>query len=422
MLRIKPLLMLTAAMGAFAVSTPAWSQSLDTVIADTLANAPALDADRARAESARARVDQARAERGPSATVEGQVGVGRIDPQGFFGLSADNVAPRSARATVELPLFTGGRISAGIRQATSGAEAADLQARMTELELRVQVVQTYAQAVAAQQLIRRYEALGTSLDEAIRQARLKFKVGEGTSTETLQAEARRAEAGAGLAQATGQLASASGQLARLAGYGVTIESMSPQVPPVPLARDSAVVLATTRNPMLLAAQKQVDVARAKIDGVRAERWPTVGAYAEATSVRDEFFPGYKADSASAGVRARWTIFSGGRLSARETGAAADLRAAEAEAANARLTVEQQAIVAYENMTSARAVLAATEARVTATEAALHNTRLEVKVGAKPALAQLDAEREAIEAQSARVEAQGQLLVAAYRLRAIVGMD
>lgn len=421
-LRNKSLVMLMAGIATFTVATPVWSQSLDTVIADTLANAPALEGAKARVESARAKMDQARAERGPSATIEGQLGVGRIDPQGFFGLSADNVMPRTARTTVELPLFTGGRISAAIRQAESGVEVADLQARMTELQLRVQVAQTYTQAVAAQQLIRQYEALGTSLDEAVRQARLKFKVGEGTSTEIVQAQARRAEAEAGLSQANGQLASSLGQLARLAGYAVTIDPVSPEIPAVPPSRDRAIVLATARNPMLLAAQKQVDAARAKVDGVRAERWPTIGAYAEASSVRDEFFPGYKADSASAGVRARWTIFSGGRLSARESGAAADLRAAEADSADTRLTVEQQAIVAYENVSAAKAVLAASEARVTATEAALRNTRLEVKVGAKPQLAQLDAEREAIEAQSALADVKGQLLVAVYRLRAITGMD
>lgn len=415
-------LRLVAGVALAALAMPASAQSLDTVIAESMARSPSLEGARARAESARAGVSAARAERAPSAALEGQIGVGRIDPQGFFGLTADDVVPRSARATVELPLFTGGRINAAIRQATGGAEAADQQVRMTALELRVRVVQAYVRAVAARELIARYDMLNRALDETLRQARLKFKAGEGTSTETAQAEARRAEAEAGLSGAQGQLAGAMAQLETLAGHPVALDGDLPGAPQIPSSRDAAIAMALKGNPAVLAALRQINAARAKSDGVRAERLPTIGAYAEAASVRDQFFPGYKADSASVGLRARWSIFSGGRIGAKASGAAADLRAAQADADDARLVVEQQAVIAFEDVTTARAVLSASEARLTASEAALRGTALEVKAGVKPQLAQLDAVREAIEAQAARAEAGGRVLVAAYRLRAIAGMD
>ena len=415
-------LRLVAGAALTALAMPASAQSLDTVIAESMARSQSLEGARARAESARAGVSAARAERAPSAALEGQIGVGRIDPQGFFGLTADDVVPRSARATVELPLFTGGRINAAIRQATGGAEAADQQVRMTALELRVRVVQAYVEAVAARELIARYDTLNRALDETLRQARLKFKAGEGTSTETAQAEARRAEAEAGLSGAQGQLAGAMAQLETLAGHPVALDGDLPGAPQIPSSRDAAIAMALKGNPAVLAALRQINAARAKSDGVRAERLPTIGAYAEAASVRDQFFPGYKADSASVGLRARWSIFSGGRIGAKASGAAADLRAAQADADDARLVVEQQAVIAFEDVTTARAVLSASEARLTASEAALRGTALEVKAGVKPQLAQLDAVRDAIEAQAARAEAGGRVLVAAYRLRAIAGMD
>ena len=293
---------------------------------------------------------------------------------------------------------------------------------MTALELRVRVVQAYVRAVAARELIARYDMLNRALDETLRQARLKFKAGEGTSTETAQAEARRAEAEAGLSGAQGQLAGAMAQLETLAGHPVALDGDLPGAPQIPSSRDAAIAMALKGNPAVLAALRQINAARAKSDGVRAERLPTIGAYAEAASVRDQFFPGYKADSASVGLRARWSIFSGGRIGAKASGAAADLRAAQADADDARLVVEQQAVIAFEDVTTARAVLSASEARLTASEAALRGTALEVKAGVKPQLAQLDAVREAIEAQAARAEAGGRVLVAAYRLRAIAGMD
>ena len=421
-MRLPMSLRLVAGVALLALAAPVSAQSLDTVIAEAMARSPSLEGARARAESARAGVTAAKAERAPSAALEGQIGVGRIDPQGFFGLTADDVVPRSARATVELPLFTGGRINAAIRQATGGAEAADQQVRMTALELRVRVVQAYVRAVAARELIARYDMLNRALDETLRQARLKFKAGEGTSTETAQAEARRAEAEAGLSGAQGQLAGAMAQLETLAGHPVALDGDLPGAPQIPSSRDAAIAMALKGNPAVLAALRQINAARAKSDGVRAERLPTIGAYAEAASVRDQFFPGYKADSASVGLRARWSIFSGGRIGAKASGAAADLRAAQADADDARLVVEQQAVIAFEDVTTARAVLSASEARLTASEAALRGTALEVKAGVKPQLAQLDAVRDAIEAQAARAEAGGRVLVAAYRLRAIAGMD
>jgi outer membrane protein len=48
------------------------------------------------------------------------------------------------------------------------------------------------------------------------------------------------------------------------------------------------------------------------------------------------------------------------------------------------------------------------------------TRLEAKVGAKPTLAVLDAESEAIAADAASIEAEGQRMVAAWQINALIG--
>lgn len=410
-----------AGLALLAVS-PASAQTLDDVIAAAMAHSPQLAAARARETAAEARLDGAHAERGPSLRVEGQIGAGRLDPQGYFGLSADNVTPRSAQAVAELPLWTGGRIRAAERQAGGGRDIARLETAALMLDLRVQVTQAYASALAAHQLVQRYEHLQTSLDEVVRQAGLRFKAGEGTSTETAQAQARRAEAAAGLAQAQGQVATANARLLALTGITVASPAGLPGPPATPLTADDAVSRAIAGNPRLKQAKQATDVAQGRVDAARAERMPTIGAFAEAATVRDQFFPGYKADSATVGLRGRWTLFSGGRNAAGIRAASADMTASEADARGVRLAVEEQAIEAFEAVRTARAVLDAAQARVAATEAALGGTRLEVKVGAKPQLALLDAEREAIEADSMRISAEGQLLVASYRLRAIAGMD
>ncbi|MGN6376997.1 MAG: TolC family protein [Sphingomonas sp.] len=227
---------------------------------------------------------------------------------------------------------------------------------------------------------------------------------------------------AGLAGALGQLTDAQTRLQSLAGTTVAVSRDLPGAPMLPPTPEDAASRALADNPAVLAADRLVAAAHAGVDAARADRLPTVGAFADAATVRDQFFPGYKADSGTVGVRAHWTLFSGGRAGAKERGADADLRAARADADTAREQVREQAIAGFNAVITARAVLDAAQARVAATDRALHDTGLEVQSGAKPQLALLDAQREAIEAESARIAAAGDLLVAAYQLRAITGMD
>lgn len=412
---------LALALASVALScTPAGAETLDDIVAASLAHSPSVAAAQAREDAANAKVDEVRAEHMPNATAEGQIGVGRIDPQGFFGLSADDVTPRSAQVTIALPLFTGGRLDAARVQAEGGRAAAQFAAQAAGLDVRIEVVKAYSQALAAKQEVASYGKLTQALDEAVRQARLKFTVGEGTSTEVAQAEARRAEAQAGLAGAQGSLDTALARLSLLAGRAVSPSSELPSAPQLPATSAEAVELALAGNPSLQQARKTADAAHGGVSAARADGLPSFGLYAEGASVRDQFFPGYKADSASVGVRASWNFFSGGRVSAKVRGAEAQERAARSDADAAALEVESNARQTFAAVIAARSVLAAAKARVAATQEALRGTRLEVSAGAKPQLALLDAEREAIEAQTARIGAEGRLLVAAYTLLAVTG--
>ncbi len=400
----------------------AGAQTLEEVTDIALAHSPAIEGAQARADAAAAQVDYAQAQRLPDFTAQGQIGAGHIDPKGFFGLTADNVTPRVGQVTAEMPLLTFGRIGGGIQQARSGSKAAELTARQTRLNLRVEVAQAYSSAVAARRLVQSYDLLRRSLEEMLRQTNLKFEVGDATSTEIAQAKARLAEAEAGYAGANGNLATAMAQLRSLSGIEVALDESLPAAPLVPATRDEAMAMALQSNPQLLAAEQMVEAARGKRQAARAESLPMLGAYAEAASVRDQFFPGYTADSYSAGLQLKWNFFSFGRNGAQARAATSELQAAEADYADARLRTEQAAITAFENHQTAKLVLAAAEARSKAAKEALRGTGLEVEAGAKPQLALLDAQREAIEAEAAYAGAQGQLITSAYMLRAVAGME
>lgn len=322
----------------------------------------------------------------------------------------------------EYPLFTGGRVGAAVAQAQGGAGIARLALDATRHQLRVAVVAAYAEVLTARQLVESYTRLNATLEESLRAARLRFQVGDAASTEVAQARARLAEGQAGLIGAEGRLTAARSQLTQLTGRPVVDLQPFAALPELPSDLDAAIDMARADNAMRQQAGTGVEMARAGVRAARASDLPTVGAFAEAAHVRDQFFPDYRADSLTAGVRARWTFFDSGAGSARVDQAQAALAAAEARERAADDQVTQAVIEAWQGVATARAMLAAARDGASAAEEALSATRLEVRVGSKPQLAELDATREAMAAAARLAEAEGGLQIAAYRLRALTGME
>lgn len=413
---IPPLVMVSCVIAA----PPASAQDLAAAITDALANAPALAEANAGEAAANARLDRARAESNPLLRVEGSYGAGRIDNGGFFGIGAANVSPLAVQATAEVPLYAGGRVSSAIDQARGGADMARFGAEQTRLQTIVLAVSTYTEVLTSRKLDARYAQLVSELVETERQAELRFRAGEIASSDLAQARARKAEADAGLAQAQGRRASAEAAYQRLTGKPAGDLATLPELPRTPSTFDEALDMARASNPALRQAKAGVDVARAGVRAAKAEGMPTVGAFAEAAHVRDQFFLGYKADSVAVGVRGRWTLWAGGRVSAQTRAADADLDASDARLRQADQALEGMVVDAWQGLLTARRMTAASGLRRDAATEALRGTRLEAEVGAKPTLAVLDAEREAIEAEAALLQAEGMQTVAAWRLNALTG--
>ncbi len=405
-----------------AIVPPALAQDLAAAIADAQANAPALAEARAGEAAAGARLDRARAEANPLLRLEGSAGIGRIDNGGFFGITADNVNPLAVQATAEVPLFTGGRLASAIDQARGGDEIARNRSAQARLEVIVQAVATYAEVLTARELEQSHGQLLNQLSEVERQAELRFRQGEIASSDLAQARARKAEAEAGLAAVHGRRMSAEAAFERLTGKPAGTLAPLPPPPPSPPSLAYALELAQARNPALKQADQAVAIAEAGRRGARAGALPTLGAFAEAAHVRDQFFPGYQADSVAVGIRGRWMLLSGGRTSAEVRTADAELSVAEARARQTRQTLDGMVIDAWHGLEAANRMIAASEARHAAASEALRGTRLEAQVGAKPTLAVLDAEREAAAAQTALIEARGRRHVAAWRLNALTGFE
>lgn len=398
----------------------AHAQDLTATIADALAHAPALAEAQAEEAGARARLEAAHAEGHPQVSVQGQYGVGRLDNGGFFGMTAKGVTPLGLQAGADMPLYAGGRVAAAMDQARGGLEAAHLGLADARSRIMVGAVAAYADLLTARRIEERFRQLTGELAEVERQAGLRFRAGEIPASDLAAATARRAEGEAALAGAEGRHASAKAQYHRLTGHEAGLLAPLPALPDTPATLEEAIEAAHRANPALAQAEKGIDIARAGLRAARAETLPTIGAFAEASHTRDQFFPDYRADAVAVGLRGRWTLWSGGRATAKIHEADATLEGSEARARDARDGLDAAVITAWAGLQTARRMVAATAARSTAAAEALRSTGLEAKVGVKPTLAVLDAEREAMAADAASIEAQGQRLIAAWQINALTG--
>lgn len=408
------------AIAAAAANEPVGAPlTLEQAIAEAEAHAPALAAAEAEADAAKARTVQARAAGLPSVTLSGTIGAGRLDPGGFFGLQAADVTPRAAQATVEQPLFTGGRVSAAVARARAGERIAGAARDGVHVTLAADVAEAYGAVLVAEEQKQLYANLVRVTTELSRHARDRFDVGDAPRTDLSQANTRLAEAKAGAAAADGAITVARARLAHLIGREPGTLAPLPPPPQTP-ELIVAVRAAEANNPSVAQAEAALAAAKAGERGARAERLPMIGAFAEASTIRDQFFPGYRADAATVGVRARWQLFDGGRVRGQVAEASAAVRAAQARLTAARDQVHEAVTAAHATVaTSVLVAQAAEQQRLAALEAA-RNVREEVKVGQKPQIDLLDAEREATAAGMLALKARADAVTAAYRLRALLG--
>jgi TolC family type I secretion outer membrane protein len=421
MVRVLAIVLGAGLVGAGVLAAqPAAAMTLDQAVASALQNDPGLKRAQAEREAAAARVQQARAGALPNLAVSGSAAAGSTDFGPFFGFGRRDMHPSSAEITLEQPVFAGGGVKAAMDQAQAGQAGARSRYESVRLGLIADVAEAYEAERRSDEVVALNQAEVAELTQFADQAHRRFTDGDAPRTDVDQAEARLAQARADLARAQGAAARARVRFRTLVGQEPAGLEPPSAPPPTPATLDEAVAAARANNPNLLAARSAVDASQAGVRKAEAERLPSVSVVAQASSVRDQFLPGYRADGGTIGIRGRWTIFSGGLIAGRINEAQAARRGAEAGLDQARDAVDEATIDAWQALRTAQAVVEAANQQARAAASALDGVKNEVRVGARPAIDQLDAEREALAARVAALQADAAALVAAYRLNALIG--
>ena len=153
---------------------------------------------------------------------------------------------------------------------------------------------------------------------------------------------------------------------------------------------------------------------------QGERLPALALTARASTVHDEFLPGYASQGSTIGISGTWTLFTAGGVSGRIDAARAATRRAEARLAQVQAQLHSSVLGTWAALRSSEAALRAANLQLTASEQALASLQLEVRAGQRTTLELLNAERDHLTAAAAVVQAQAALSATAWQLAALTG--
>ncbi len=412
----------TALSFVITVSSPLSALTIDEALALAYNNNPTLNAARAQLRSVDEAVPQALAGWRPrifgTADVTGVYGKQR-------GFKSTTNTSYSIGLDVEQPIFRGFRTVNSVRQAEALIASERQSLRSTEQQVLFQAAQAYTDVLQDAALVSLARSNVNFLAEQVRAARDRFEVGEGTRTDTAQAEARLAGAESDLNFSLANLNSSRAIFEQVIGVMPGRLTPSTRVERLlPGSIEAAIPIGDRAHPAIQSARFLVDAAVFNVKTLEGELLPSItlqGQIERTFNPQSQFGidPAFE-DSAALIGRLSVPIYQGGQEYSRVRQGKEELGQTEIEVQVARDQIRANLIRAWAEYRASVASIQAAETEVAAQQLALDGVLEEQRVGQRTTLDVLDSQRDLIDAQVNLVTAQRDRIVSAYGLLAALG--
>ena len=367
-----------------------------------------LEAARFELAQARAELDQARGRRLPTVNLEGRVtrldspldvGVAELLPS-LGGLLPPGLGPiryeiqseqfYNLAVQARLPLYTGGRISAGISAGQAGAEAGEAALAATRAQLHELLVQRYFGLVLAEQAAEVRAATVDGLSRHLEDATRLEEEGLIARAERLRANVALAEAERELQSAQERSVLAGAALAALLAVSDAPRPSTP-IPPAPASPALAGLIeqAQRANPTLAELRSRQVQADAAVQAERGSFLPTLGVFGQRELYTGDLTlldPDW-----AVGLVAEWTLFDGFQRRAKVDQAAARSDRVAALRADAERQIELLVRQQHEQLVTALARLDSFSATRELAEESLRVQQRAFEEGLASSLDVIDAE-------------------------------
>ncbi|HEY8616138.1 TolC family outer membrane protein [Phenylobacterium sp.] len=413
-----PTLLATAAVAAIVCASCARAETLEEAIAYVYQTDAGLQGQRAAVRATDELSVQARNALGPQASVGYTFGRQEIDR----GPTTAHAFNPSWSATITQPLYTGGRQSARIEQATSQILVARQNLRRFEAELLQRVINAYTAVRRDQEVVRISADAVKVLAQQLSDTLAKSEERVVTATDVAQARARLASARTQLAFAEGQLAVSRAQYVSTIGKAPGELAPEPALPEPPREVTAAFRMAEENNPNLLVAEFNERASRARVAEARAGRRPNVALRVE--GARQPTLPYARAgevESLTTSLAVTQPIFTSGVTSSQ-------IRQAVEENNRDRLNIEatRKLVIsavaeAWESLAASRTALITQDEEVRDHQVAFIGVREEERLALRGTLDVLNAEAELRAAQLDLVRSRAAEYQRRAQLLAALGM-
>ncbi len=394
------------------------AQILEQLIASALASHPSAQAQRALVQSAEAGVDSARWQFYPTPSVSVETASASAADRLYRG---DN---RVATLRLQQPLWTGGRLTAGMDKAAAGLAVSQAALEEVRLQLGLRVVQTYGDWLSAHlKTLANEKSLATHV-RLREQVERRITEGVSARSDLVLAVARLEGISADVtaARALGEIALA--RLAQLLGSPVDGAALT-AVLAHPRALDGSAQALRERaigiNPTVTKAQAQARVQEAVVDERRADLYPEVYARMERQYGDYNVANGAPQSRLFIGLTSRFGagLSSLSNVAAARTQHAAALSEIEVQSR----TVSEQVLADFALGLSAASRMASIQASLGAAEDVSASYDRQFLAGRKSWLDVMNAARELAQTETQLADLQSTQLVVTWRLAAYArGID
>lgn len=343
-----------------------------------------------------------------------------INYKNATNLQNDKEQQRSDNLTVIQPIFSGGSGVFGYKTATNQVKSGENRYKSVSNDIALGAVQAYENLLTAREIYNLSVNNENVLKTNLKFTKTRFKHGEVTKTDVLQAEARYANAIAERERANGDVMSAEAVFERTIGTKVPgkMESVEIETVDIPETFESFLKLAMDRNPALLSAKYNSKAFEQNVNGAYSRILPTVDA--RAVMSRSSRRGVANTDNNTYSVNVSIPIFQNGSEYVNISESQYLSKKARYDYFETERQVKEAAIRAWNDLKVARAVIVSRKETIEAARKALAGVTEEAKIGTRTTLDVLDAEQELFSSRIGLRTAQRDYVFAAFTILQIMG--
>jgi adhesin transport system outer membrane protein len=353
----------------------------------------------------------------------------RLDVRGNAGYEhtynefreSEDLEPAAGSVVLTQPLFRGFQTTHALRRTTADTEAAQLQLSGTAEQVAFEVIQTYLQVLATNEIVaiakrnlKSHEHLQSLIQD-------RLKEGVSDQSDAAHAEGRLALAHSNLLSAQNNLTDAMSDFEAVSGF-----SLNTYTRPVvnsdfmPISKTDAIKRGEENQPTLQASKYSVTAAREQYKEINGRYLPRFDIELKGSASEEAVGIDEKEDQASAMVVMNWNLYNGGSDAAEKRATLAQISQAKSSSLRVKRRVEKEIRLAWAALktTERQKTFMASHVRSSKKAKKLYQDQFELH--RRSLLDLLDTENEMFQAERSYISTDYDELTARYRLLAATG--